>query len=75
MALAKESVSTVCPNCKTSIATEIEPRPSWKTHLTALILYCVGLVCCTCWPYIAGCCSIPKHMCPQCKAVLGEFHE
>ncbi|XP_007237930.3 lipopolysaccharide-induced tumor necrosis factor-alpha factor homolog isoform X2 [Astyanax mexicanus] len=67
-------VQVTCPTCRHTAVTQVQYNPGLLTYL-----FCGGLLFCGCF---LGCCLIPfcvdrlrdaKHVCSNCKAVLGVY--
>lgn len=63
----------VCQSCRHQIVTNVEVRPSLRTHLWALCLLFIGCWPCMCIPYCTPACMNVDHYCPNCNAFVGKY--
>ncbi|XP_022899742.1 lipopolysaccharide-induced tumor necrosis factor-alpha factor homolog [Onthophagus taurus] len=68
--LASKPQILTCPHCGHYVTTEIAVRPSYRTHIKALIL---ALCCLFFIPYVCANCMNVDHFCPECETYIGTY--
>uniref|UniRef100_A0AAV2KKA2 LITAF domain-containing protein n=1 Tax=Knipowitschia caucasica TaxID=637954 RepID=A0AAV2KKA2_KNICA len=69
-ALQDVSGQAMCPHCRQTVLTHIQPTPGLLTWLLFGGLCLFGFCICSCIPFCVESCQDVEHHCPNCRRVI-----